>query len=360
MTMSPDDTPPADPSLAPDDALPPELAVLHGLYSDEASFGGEASVPDSGGYTSLRSPLPDSRTVTSELRELERRVRERLTPAFPLAQVRRLPLEFLWKRYRQFAMRSRSDVVDPYGRDPVLATRLSPVLDFLYDRYFRVEVEGAEHLPTRGGAILVANHAGTMPYDGLVLMRAVQRSCRRELRPLLEDAVFHFPYLGVLLNRLGAVRACPENAERLLADGVLISVFPEGEQGLSKLYKDRYKLQRFGRGGFVKLALRAGVPVIPVAIRGSEEATPTLARITWLGRSLGRSYLPITPTFPLLGPAGLLPLPSKWTIRFGAPVDLAADHGPDAANDRLEVAILADRIRSQVQTMLDDFSSRSR
>src|SRR5690606_20091733 len=212
---------------------------------------------------------------------------------------------------------------------------------------------GTEHLPVRGPAILVANHAGPLPWDGLVLLEAVRRAhpVRRTLRPLLEDAVFHFPYLGVLVNRLGAVRASPENAQRLLEEDELVAVFPEGQQGLTRLFRERHTLKRFGRGGCVKLALRTAVPLLPVAVIGAEAAAPTLARIGLFGRSLGLDALPITPTFPWLGPAGLLPLPSKWRVRFGAPVDLAASHRREAADDRILVARLADQIRTDVQDM---------
>lgn len=354
MTRDPRDPP----TSVPDDGIPPELASMPDLWDDEAVYGGEAAVPpDQDGYTgSLRSEMPETRTMTPQFRELERRLRDRLTPAFPLDQVRRIPLEFVWRRYRKFAMRDRSAVVDPYGRDPVLAGRLLPFIELLYARYFRVETSGVGNLPERGPAILVANHAGPLPWDCLVLMHAVRREHRRhrELRPLLEDAVFHFPYLGVLLNRLGAVRACPENAERLLAEDQLIAVFPEGEQGLTKLYKDRHTLKRFGRGGFIKLALRAGVPLIPVSVVGAEEASPTLARVGLLGRSLGLEALPITPTFPWLGPAGLLPLPSKWRVHFGEPIDLSASHRPEAADDRILVARLADQVRGRIQEMIGE------
>lgn len=353
--------PPDGPPPAPDDGIPPDLAGLPDLYDDEGAFGGEAAVPeDGGGYTgSLRSRMPQTDVETGQIRELERRLRERMSPAFPLDKVRRIPGEFLWRRYRDLMMRRRSTVVDPYGRDPKLTARLEPLLDLLYQRYFRVEASGAEHLPRSGPAILVANHSGPMPYDSLVLMQAVRREtpAGRQVRPLLEDAVFHFPYLGVLLNRIGAVRACPENAERLLTEGNLIAVFPEGEQGTVKLFRDRHKLQRFGRGGFVKLALRTGVPLIPVAMVGAEEAAPTLARISLFGRSVGLPYLPITPTFPLLGPAGLLPLPAKWRVRFGEPIELTRTHGAEAADDRLLVSRLTDQIRTGLQEMLMDLSS---
>lgn len=332
------------------------------LFTDPTLWGGEAVVRPYEYGPPIPSHFPDPHTVTGEVRELERRWRARLTPAFPLEARRLPPLRSVWRRYRRFAMRDRSSVVDEMGRDPVYASRYQPLLDFLYRRYFRTEVEGLDNVPAAGRAILVANHSGALPYDALMLMRAVEREHphRRLVRPLLEDDVFHFPYLGTFLNRLGGVRACPENAERLLAESQLVAVFPEGLQGIGKLYRDRYQLQRFGRGGFIKLALRSGSPLIPVAVVGAEEATPMVARVTWLARAVGLPHVPVTPTFPLLGPAGLLPLPSKWKLRFGTPIHPAQEHGPEAASDRLLVARLADQVRSDIQGMIDDILASRR
>ena len=326
------------------------------IFTSPEVWGGEAEVRDNDYGPPIPTRFPDIESVASEVRELERRVRARLTPVFPLEVRRNPPLRSILRRYRQFAMRDRSAVVDDMGRDPVYASRYTPALDFLYRRYFRTRCEGMENVPASGRAILVANHSGALPYDALMLMRAVEREhpARRQVRPLLEDEVFHFPYLGTFLNRMGGVRACPENAERLLADEQLVAVFPEGIQGIGKLYRDRYRLQRFGRGGFVKLALKTGSPIIPVAIVGAEEATPMVAKFTWLARALGMPHLPITPLFPLLGPAGLLPLPSKWRVRFGEPVNLASEGGAMNAEDRLLVARLAESIRTKVQDMISN------
>lgn len=319
------------------------------IWSDPALWGGEAVVRDGDYAPHVPSRFPDPFTVANEVRELERRVKSLLTPVFPLESRRAQPLRSVWKRYRAFAMQRRSSVVDEMGRDPAIASRYQPLLDFLYRRYFRTEVEGIENIPRAGRAILVANHSGALPYDALMLMRAVEREhpARRRLRPLIEDDVFHFPYLGTFLNRMGAVRACPENAERLLGEEELVAVFPEGIQGIGKLYRDRYRLQRFGRGGFVKLALRTRSPIIPVAVVGAEEATPMVARLTWLARAVGLPHLPLTPT-------GLIPLPSKWRIRFGEPIDLAREHPIEASEDRLLVSRLADAVRTQIQKIIND------
>jgi 1-acyl-sn-glycerol-3-phosphate acyltransferase len=330
--------------------------------SEEFFLGGEAAVPAREYGPPIQSELPDPRAITREIRELERRVKALVTPAFPIEHRRRLPLGFLWKRYRNLAMRGRSDMVDDFGRDPVYTGRVEPFLDFLRQRYFRVDVQGVDHVPGTGPAIVVANHSGALPLDGLVLMHVLRREhpARREARPLIEDFLFHFPYLGTFISRVGGVRACPENAERLLEGGQVVIAFPEGAKGMSKLYRDRYKLQRFGRGGFIKLALRTRSPIIPAAIVGAEEAQPMLGKITWLAKSVGIPYVPITPTFPWMGPLGLAPLPVKWFMRFGPPMDLAAEYGAEAASDRILVGRLAETVRASIQSMVDDILARRR
>ncbi|WP_434348780.1 1-acyl-sn-glycerol-3-phosphate acyltransferase [Myxococcus virescens] len=233
--------------------------------------------------------------------------------------------------------------LDEYGKDPSLVERLEPVLEFLYSQYWRVSVQGVDHVPP-GAAILVANHSGALPYDGLVMSMALtrERPDLREPRWLVEDQIFHAPMVGTLFNRLGAVRACPENALRLLDEHRPLVVFPEGYQALSKPFGERYRLKRFGRGGFVKLALRTGAPIVPVAIVGAEETSPLLGRIP--ASFLGLPYVPLTP----LGP---LPLPAKWSIRFGEPIGVE-DLAPEAADDLGEVQHLTERTREAIQSML--------
>lgn len=228
--------------------------------------------------------------------------------------------------------------LDPYGKDPSLATRLEPLVDFLYERYWRVTVENAAALPA-GPAILVANHAGALPLDGPVLALAVsrERPDLQEARWLVEDQVFYAPFWGTLLNRLGAIRASPENALRLLDERRPVLVFPEGVQGTGKGYRERYRLKRFGRGGFVKLALRTGAPIVPVAIVGSEESTPVLAKLP--GKALGLPFLPITTP---------VPLPVHWAIRFGAPIRLTRPDGDELAF----VQQTTERTRSEIEAML--------
>lgn len=334
-----------------------------GFLGDDVYLGEQASaiVADHAADHSAESRFRSFDDHEAELRELERRVEQQRTPVFPIDLRKRLPLEGVWRRWRALAMWGRSDVVDDFGRDPRATARWEWLFEFLYSKWFRVEATGLENIPDKGRALLVANHAGTLPYDSAMVMHAVRRDhpARRDVRPLVEDTVFHLPFLGPIMNRIGGVRADPENAERLLLKDELVAVFPEGEKGMGKLWKDRYRLQRFGRGGFVKLALRTGSPIIPVAVVGAEEAAPMLGKVTWFAKNIGIPWIPVTPTFPWFGPAGLLPLPSKWHVEFGAPIDLG-NAGPAAAEDRLFVNRVADQIRTQIQTMIEGLLGKRR
>ena len=262
--------------------------------------------------------------------------------------------DFYLRRWGRIAMRDRSEAVDDFGLDPAYEARWRPVWDFLYDRWWRVEVEGIHHVPSEGAVALVANHGGAIPFDGVMLATALRREhpAQRQLRWLADDFVFHMPFAGAYVNRLGAVRACQENAERLIRKGNAVALFPEGIKGIGKLYKDRYRLQRFGRGGHIKLAIRTRAPIVPVTILGNEDTNPMLADSGWLSKLLGVPYVPITPTFPLLGPLGLMPLPAKWRIFFGEPIPV--DHlPPEAADDELLVGRLNEKLRATIQDTLD-------
>jgi 1-acyl-sn-glycerol-3-phosphate acyltransferase len=251
-------------------------------------------------------------------------------------------------------LRNRSEEVDDFGLDPVYESRFRPIAEFLYRRYFRIKTEGLTQIPSDGRCILVANHSGTLPLDGLMLRTALrlEHPAARELRWLAEDFLFYLPFAGVFMNRVGAVRACQENAERLLGKESLVAVFPEGVQGIRKLWSERYQLQRFGRGGYIRLALRMQAPIIPCAIVGAEETNPLLYRLEYVASLMGLPYIPVTPTFPLLGPLGLMPAPSRWTIKFGEPVSLDG-YGPQAAEDHVLVGRLSERVRGSIQAMLD-------
>ncbi|MGN6088492.1 MAG: lysophospholipid acyltransferase family protein [Actinomycetales bacterium] len=242
--------------------------------------------------------------------------------------------------------------VDDFGFDEDLTESiLLPLLKPLYDSWFRVEVRGAEHLPADGPALVVANHSGVLPLDSLMTQVAVHEHTGRHLRMLGADLVFQLPVVGELARKSGTTLACNEDANALLDRGELVGVWPEGFKGIGKPFSERYTLQRFGRGGFVAAALRTGSPIVPCSIVGAEEIYPMLGNATTLARLLGVPYFPITPTFPWLGPLGLVPLPSKWLIEFGEPIDTAelAEQGSD---DPMLVFELTDRVRETIQHTL--------
>jgi len=244
--------------------------------------------------------------------------------------------------------------VDEFGFDPdLLESVLLAPLRPLYSSWFRVETRGLEHVPDSGAALVVANHSGTIALDALMVQLALldHHPAHRHLRMLGADLVFRTPFLSALARKGGTTLACTEDAERLLSGGHLVGVWPEGFKGVGKPFSERYRLQRFGRGGFVSAALRTGVPIVPCSIVGAEETYPILANLAPLARLLNLPYLPVTPTFPLLGPLGLVPLPSKWLIEFGEPLD-TAELGPGAADDPMLVFDLTDQVRETIQSTL--------
>jgi len=243
--------------------------------------------------------------------------------------------------------------LDRFGMDPALAERIEPLVEFLYATWWRAEARGLEHVPAEGPAVVVANHAGLLPWDALVLRHALRRDhpAHRDLRPLLDAAACDRPGLGGLSVRLGGVRASPQAAARLLEDGGLVGVFPEGSTAEARPWRERYRLGWFGRGGFVKVALRAGAPIIPCAIVGSEEAAPAIARNGFLADLLKLPLLASQPGLRIAS-AGLLPLPSRWSLRFGPAIDLDG-HGPEGADDPAVVAAATEQTRLAIQGMLD-------
>ena len=244
--------------------------------------------------------------------------------------------------------------VDEFGFDPDLTENvLLNTVRPLYERYFRVEVRGIDRVPNEGGALIVANHSGTLPLDALMTQVALwdHHPVGRHLRMLAADVVFTMPYVGSYARKAGHTLACTPDAQRLLAEGEVVGVWPEGFKGIGKPFSERYRLQRFGRGGFVSAALRTGTPIIPTAIVGAEEIYPKIGDIKPLARLLGMPYVPITPTFPWLGPLGLVPLPSKWYIVFGEPIDTSG-YEPAAADDPMLVFNLTDQVRESIQDTL--------
>jgi 1-acyl-sn-glycerol-3-phosphate acyltransferase len=242
--------------------------------------------------------------------------------------------------------------VDEYGFDAEVTERfLLSTLRPIADKWFRVEVRGAENIPAEGGALVVSNHSGTIPMDGLMTMVSIHDHTGRNLRPLGADLVFRLPVIGELARKSGATLACNEDAQRMLSHGELVGVWPEGFKGIGKPYSERYKLQRFGRGGFVSTAMRTGVPIIPCSVVGAEEIYPLVGNMPALARLLGVPYIPITPFFPWLGLLGLVPLPSKWLIEFGEPIRTDSfDEG--AADDPMLVFNVTDQVRETIQQTL--------
>ena len=249
-----------------------------------------------------------------------------------------------------------SDQRDEFGFDPDFnASVVMPMARVLYRDWFRVKMRGLENVPDSGAALVVANHAGVLPIDMIMVQAGLYYEHRRHrnLRLLAADLIYEVPLLAELARKSGHTVASRGQAARLLAAGELVGVCPEGFKGTGKPFHERYKLRRFGRGGFAVSAIRAGVPIIPCAIVGAEEIYPMIGNARWLARLLGLPYFPLTPFFPWLGPVGMIPLPSDWIIAFGEPVP-AGHYGAAAADDPVAVAELADRVRDIIQRMVDD------
>ena len=366
---------PAD-DESPDDAFVDDMGLL-GIGSRVFPPAGEDALAETSFADSEDTTLADDPSVEERIREIEARLdglmgsdiaTSDLESSRPPPDVVQRPVradeavdaarellesDYYRRKWGRGSLRELEHEIDDFGLDPNYEEKILPILDFLYNRYFRVRVEGAEHVPETGRAMVVSNHSGALPLDGLMLRQAIRRthSAARDVRWLAEDFSFYLPFIGVAMNRVGAVRACQENGERLLNKGHITCVFPEGAEGIKKLYRERYRLQRFGRGGFVRLALKTGSPIIPCAIVGGEETNPILFRFDNLSKLVGLDYLPITPTFPLLGPLGLVPAPSRWHIVFGPPIDVS-EYSPAAASDHILVGRLSDRVRTSIENLL--------
>ena len=257
--------------------------------------------------------------------------------------------------------------VNDWGRSERIEGLLdSTVSEFLYRYWFRVEVEGIDHVPSEGGALLVSNHSGALPPDAAMIGKAIkeEHSHPRPVYLTMEHFFKGYPGFSMLLPKVGGVAAHPANVHRLLHDeGQLVLVFPEGRKGTEKLYKDRYKLRRFGRGGFVEAAMRARAPIVPIAVVGAEEAAPIFAHLTVLQKLTGLLYVPLTPTFPHLGLLGMAGyLPAKFKIRFLAPVptDVLSADGEAAWEDKGLVQTVSHEIRTRIQENLLDMLGRRR
>ncbi|MGE5223953.1 MAG: lysophospholipid acyltransferase family protein [Omnitrophica WOR_2 bacterium] len=242
---------------------------------------------------------------------------------------------------------------DEWGLDREYLDTIRPFFDFLYTRYWRVETSGIENIPEAGRALLVSNHSGQLPWDGAMVALAVMREhpSQRLVRTLFASWFPTLPFFGEMFTRCGQVLATEENGVRLLEQDELVAVYPEGYKGVGKLYKERYRLARFGRGGFVRMALKTGAPMIPVSVVGAEETYISLAKSPAIARLIHFPYFPISPTFPWTGLLGFIPLPTKWYIDFGEPIQ-ADEYGEEAANNLALISQLTDRVRNIIQDMI--------
>ena len=310
------------------------------------------------------TPAPNGASLSKAIRRLQRKApgyamqglvelstRLREATGHEIIDLNRV-MEFAQFAYQQheLARRGTAYEVDDFGFDPQWTESFLSVFKILYRDYWRVETTGIEHVPAAGRGLLVANHAGVLPWDGTMIKTAmfVEHPHPRHVRALVASLFMGMPYLSAFLRRTGQTVGHPDDTRRLLENDELVLVFPEGVKGTGKPFKDRYRLRRFGRGGFVATAIRAGAPIIPVSVVGSEEIYPMLADLAPVARVLGMPYAPVTPFFPWLGALGLIPLPSKWRIEFHPPVHVET-YPPEAAEDRNLVMALADEVRETIQ-----------
>jgi 1-acyl-sn-glycerol-3-phosphate acyltransferase len=253
------------------------------------------------------------------------------------------------------ARRMRGDYhEDEWGFDEEFAEAVFPFFEFLYGTWWRVQADGLINVPSHGRALIVSNHAGSLfPFDASMITGAIMKEHPLPRWPkfMVLNWAFVLPFLSAFMRRVGGLPASPHNAGRALEQDNLVMVFPEGVKGTGKPFSERYRLQRFGRGGFVEVALRARAPIVPVAVVGSEEIYPMIGNSSLLAGIAGAPFAPITPTFPWLGPLGLVPLPSKWRIEFCPPIDIS-EYGPEAADDRRLVFDLSEQVRETIQAKI--------
>jgi 1-acyl-sn-glycerol-3-phosphate acyltransferase len=331
------------------------LMQLHELAGDELRRRRAAAELE----PAAAAPVPIDR-LSSIPRELPRLARKAPHAAVEMLSAARTEefrhllsgaASFVSRQAELAARHGRGDTsADEFGFDREWTESLLPLFEFLYHHYWRVRTIGMENVPGEGRALLVSNHAGVLPFDGAMIRTAIwsEHPQPRHARALIMDAFFGVPFISWFLRRTGNTLANPSDAERLLDRDELVLVFPEGVKGTGKLFKERYRLRRFGRGGFAQIALRTGAPIIPVSVVGSEELYPMLVDIPAMAKLIGMPYFPITPTFPLLGPLGLAPLPSSWMIEFHEPIPVEA-YTPDAAEDPGAVMRLTDQVRDVIQ-----------
>jgi len=286
--------------------------------------------------------------------ELSQRVRD-LTGRDLIDLKRIMEIVQFFYQQRELARRGPNYLVDDFGFDPQWTESFLTIFKSLYRDYWRVETTGVDYVPATGRALLVANHAGVLPWDGTMIKTAVfaEHSHPRHVRALVASQFMGMPMMSWFLRRTGQAVGHPDDTRRLLERDELVLVFPEGTRGTGKSFKDRYRLRRFGRGGFVATAIRAQAPIIPISVVGSEEIYPMITDFRPAARLLGLPYFPVTPFWPWLGPLGMIPLPSKWRIQFHPPVEVAHLQ-PAAADDQHLVMALADDVRDTIQRGIYD------
>jgi 1-acyl-sn-glycerol-3-phosphate acyltransferase len=257
-------------------------------------------------------------------------------------------------RFESVEFRDQGFGFDRFGAEREIALLFFVLLRWFHRSYFRVETRGAEHVPAEGRCLVVGNHSGTVPFDGGMLFADLVLNAPRPrlMRAVADTFIGHYPFVGLLLNRMGQVVGHRRNFEDLLADEQIVAVFPEGTRGVGKPFSRRYRLVRFNVG-FIEMALRCRTPIVPCSFVGAEEQQPMLYDVEFLARALRLPYFPITPTFPLLGPLGILPLPVKYHMAYGEPFRFHEEYPPEAAEDADVVRMLADKVQISVQEMID-------
>jgi 1-acyl-sn-glycerol-3-phosphate acyltransferase len=304
----------------------------------------------------LSEPPVDIAALSSIRRDLPGLVGHGIGAALRLAQVDRSDLrravrggfDILNRQAELAAARRRGEIsIDEFGFDAEWTETWLPFFRWVYRHWWRVQVQGVENIPADGRALLVSNHAGVLPYDGAMIRVAIfeEHPARRHARALVLDQLMSMPIASWFVRRTGNTLANGLDAERLLRRDQLVLVFPEGAKGTGKPYRERYRLRRLGRGGFAEIAIRTGAPIVPISVVGSEEIHPMIGNLRTLAAAFGLPYLPVTPTFPWLGPLGVVPLPTSWVITFHAPIAV----GDHAAGDPAAVLRLADQVRDVIQ-----------
>ena len=345
---------------SPEDSLRHQLDLLYSEVAVEirnrngASKNGARRV----GRSRLRIPLPpqvsrlqkDAPLIALEaLGKLSTGLKD-LTGREILDLAAMLEIVQFFARQRELANRGPDFPVDDFGFDQEWTESLLPIFRWIYHNYWRVETTGIENVPSSGRALLVSNHAGVLPFDGAMIKTAIfeEHPNPRHARALIAQFFFQLPWLGWFLRRTGQTVGHPDDSVRLLERDELVLVFPEGVKGTGKPYSERYRLRRFGRGGFVQVAIRSRAPIIPISVVGSEEIYPMLGEIPGVAKLTGLPYFPFTPFYPWLGVLGMIPLPSKWRIQFHDPI--ATDQLPvEAADDQNLVMTISDQVRDTIQ-----------